>query len=86
VVEPDETAAILTQFLGGSVGTITTPPLDAYGEPQALPLTDTTATTAPSSTAQAAPTGRATPIALADTTTATTVAPTSIPSYDPTPC
>jgi LCP family protein required for cell wall assembly len=86
VVEPEEAAATITQFLGGAVGTITTPPLDAYGEPLSLPLTDTTATTAPTSTAQATPAGRPATATLADTTTATTVAPTPVPPYDPTPC
>ena len=50
VVQPDEAGAMITQFLGGTVGTITTPPLDAYGEPLTVPV-GTAATTAPPSTA-----------------------------------
>ena len=53
IVQPDAAAATITQFLGGPFGSITTPPIDAYGSPMALtppaPTTTTTpvATTAP---------------------------------------
>jgi LCP family protein required for cell wall assembly len=78
VVQPQPAAQMIDQFLGGAVGPITTPPLDAYGNPQPLPVTTTT--TAPPVTASTAPpaTGASTPT--------TTVAQNPIPSYDPRPC
>ncbi len=78
VVQPQPAAQMIDQFLGGAVGPITTPPLDAYGNPQPLPVTTTT--TAPPVTASTAPptTGASTPT--------TTVPQNAIPSYDPRPC
>jgi LCP family protein required for cell wall assembly len=78
VVQPDEASQTITQFLGGPFGTITTPPIDAYGNeltltvPTTVPTTAVPATTAPST--QKAPT--------------TTTAPpaSNIPYYDPRPC
>lgn len=75
VVEPDATAALLNQFLEGSVGTIVTPPLDADGQPLSLPV-DTTTTTAPAPASSTPPSGSPT----------TAVPPPTIPSYDPRPC
>jgi LCP family protein required for cell wall assembly len=75
VVQPDEAGTMITQFLGGTVGPITTPPLDAYGEPLTMPV-GTTATTAPPSTAPSTASGSA---------PATPAAP-AVPSYDPVPC
>jgi LCP family protein required for cell wall assembly len=78
VVEPEEASAMIAQFLGGPFGTITTPPIDAYGNP--LTLTPPTPTTvAPASSATTAP-------AASSATTATTVPASTIPSYDPRPC
>lgn len=77
VVQPDEAGAMITQFLGGTVGTITTPPLDAYGEPLTVPV-GTAATTAPPSTASSTATGSA--------TATSAPAPPAVPSYDPVPC
>jgi LCP family protein required for cell wall assembly len=78
VVQPQPAAQMIDQFQGGAVGPITTPPLDAYGNPQPLPVTTTT--TAPPATASTAPptTGASTPT--------TTVPQNAIPSYDPRPC
>ena len=76
VVQPDAAAATITQFLGGPLGSIITPPVNAYGNPLTLtaPTTTTTvpvATTAPSATRSTTP----------------SVSPgTSAPFYDPTPC
>ncbi len=80
VVQPDEAGAMITQFLGGTVGPITTPPLDVYGEPLTMPV-GTTATTAPPSTAPS-------PAAGGATATPSTAAPAqpALPSYDPVPC
>ncbi len=78
VVQPDSAAQTISQFLGGAVGPILTPPLDAYGEPLTLPVTTTTTApvaTAPTTTAPAASTG---------TTAPPPASP--IPSYDPRPC
>jgi len=77
VVQPDQAAQTLTQFLGGAPGPIVTPPLDAYGEPLTLPVTTTTA---PSQAAQSPASGGG--------TATTTPAPpgASIPPYDPRPC
>ena len=36
VVQPDEASAMITQFLGGPLGTITTPPINQYGNPLTL--------------------------------------------------
>ena len=78
VVQPDAAAQMITQFLGGDVGPIVTPPLDSYGNPMTLPVTTTPSTAAtPTSVAQTAPT--------APSPTTTVPAPT-IPSYDPRPC
>ena len=74
VVQPDEAGPMISHFLDGDVGPITTPPLDAYGNPVALPVTTTTAppaTTAPTSS----PTG-----------TAPTAPAATVPSFDPRPC
>ncbi len=77
VVEPDAASAMISQFLGGPLGPITTPPIDAYGNPLTLatpsPTTTTPAAAAPST---AAPTG----------TTPAAVPGDSAPFYDPTPC
>jgi LCP family protein required for cell wall assembly len=75
VVQPDEAGTMITQFLGGTVGPITTPPLDAYGEPLTMPV-GTTATTAPPSTAPSTASGSA----------AAAPATPAVPSYDPVPC
>ena len=80
VVEPDAAASVITQFLGGPFGTITTPPIDQYGNPLTLTVPTTTTTTAPvATTAPAASSGPTHPSPAAGSTT-------SIPSYDPTPC
>jgi LCP family protein required for cell wall assembly len=80
VVEPDAAATTITQFLGGPFGSITTPPIDQYGNPLALTVPAATTTTPAANTAPPAPSGsrNTTPVA----------APGSnpIPSYDPTPC
>jgi LCP family protein required for cell wall assembly len=78
VVQPQPAAQMIDQFQGGAVGPILTPPLDAYGNPQPLPVTTTT--TAPPVTASTAPptTGASTPT--------TTVPQSAIPSFDPRPC
>jgi LCP family protein required for cell wall assembly len=77
VVEPDAAAAMITQFLGGPFGAVSTPPIDAYGDP--LPLTPPTTTPT-----TAAPVGTTAPSGGA--ATATTIPPPTIPSFDPTPC
>jgi LCP family protein required for cell wall assembly len=76
VVEPDEAAQTITQFLGGPFGTIVTPPINAYGDPLTLPVTPAS-TAAPSTASTSA-------VASAPTTTA--VPASNIPSYDPRPC
>jgi len=77
VVQPDEASAIITRFLGGPLGSITTPPINQYGNPLTLskPVTTTTAPVA-STTAPATSKG----------TTPTASAANSAPNYDPTPC
>jgi hypothetical protein len=77
VVQPEAAAALITQFLGGPSGAISTPPIDAYGDP----LTLTPPATAP---ATASPGGTTAP--AAGGTPTTTIPPVSIPSFDPTPC
>ena len=76
VVQPDAASQMITQFLGGPFGTITTPPLDSYGEPQQLPVSTTTTPTAPPATTATS----------AQKSTATTVPASPYPSYDPRPC
>ncbi len=73
VVQPDAAAAMITQFLGGTAGTVTTTPLDAEGRPMALPVNTTT--TVPATTAPA----------TSGTGSAAPVTPT-VPAYDPRPC
>jgi polyisoprenyl-teichoic acid--peptidoglycan teichoic acid transferase len=77
VVQPDEASAMITQFLGGPFGTITTPPIDAYGNPLTLTPPPTTTTVAPPTTT--AKSSKA-------TTTTTTAPASTIPSFDPQPC
>ena len=78
VVEPDAAAQMITQFLGGTVGAITTPPLDAYGQPMSLPVntTTTTAATVPPTNSPSRSATAAAPAAAAP----------AIPAYDPRPC
>ncbi len=77
VVQPDEASQMITQFLGGPFGPISTPPLDAYGDPQTLPVaTPTTAPAVPVATAPPASKKAA----------ATAPATSTIPSFDPRPC
>jgi LCP family protein required for cell wall assembly len=80
VVQPAEASAMITQFLGGPFGTITTPPIDAYGNPLTLSPPTTTTTVAPVATT-APPATSAT-----RTTTAPNSATAAAPSFDPTPC
>ncbi len=80
VVQPDEASAMISQFLGGPLGTITTPPINQYGEPMTL------STPAPTTTTPAV----APPTTAASGTTKGTTPSTSqgygAPFYDPTPC
>ena len=77
VVQPDEASQMITQFLGGPFGPITTPPINEYGDALTLSVPTTTPTTAaPATTAPAA-----------NHSPTTTAAPaSSVPSYDPRPC
>ncbi len=74
VVQQPQTQQIITQFLGGSTATVTTPPLDGYGSP--IPVPTVTATTAPAATTATTGSSAATPATAAS----------SVPSYDPTAC
>ncbi len=78
VVQPDEASQMITQFLGGPFGTITTPPINAYGDDLTLSV-PTTVPTTPAPVTTAAPASKQAP---------TTTAPpaSDIPSYDPHPC
>jgi polyisoprenyl-teichoic acid--peptidoglycan teichoic acid transferase len=77
VVQPDQASQLIAQFLGGPIGTVSTPPLDEYG--QALTFPVATTTTAPVATASTA---------APSSTKATSGTPvqSSIPAYDPRPC
>ena len=80
VVQPAEASQMITQFLGGSFGPITTPPLDAYGDTLALSAPTTTSTsTATGVTACGTvhPEGRHRNRSARAAT---------VPSYDPRPC
>jgi LCP family protein required for cell wall assembly len=81
VVQPDEASQMITQFLGGPFGPITTPPIDAYGND----LTLSVPTTLP---AAAAPVTTAAPTSKHAASSPTTTAPAyaGVPSYDPRPC
>jgi LCP family protein required for cell wall assembly len=78
----DDYVATIAQFLGGPPGPVTTPPLDRYGEPVAVPSTLPPATTA-SSPAGGGPGSQ-------PTTTPSSIPapppPTPLPAYDPTLC
>ena len=74
VVQQPQTQQIITQFLGGSTATVTTPPLDGYGSP--IPVPTVTATTAPAATTATTGSSAAAPATAAS----------SVPSYDPTAC
>jgi LCP family protein required for cell wall assembly len=77
VVEPQAASQMIGQFLGGSFGTISTPPLDQYGNPQPLPAV--TATTAPAASSP-------TPSSTGGSAANTAPAKPTIPSFDPHPC
>ena len=77
VVQPDEASQMITQFLGGPFGPITTPPINEYGDALTLSVPTTTPVTAAPATT--APPAKHSP--------ATTAPPAStIPAYDPRPC
>jgi LCP family protein required for cell wall assembly len=76
VVQPSAASTVISQFLGGPLGAITTPPINQYGNPLTL--------TTPTTTAPVATT-TATPAPSKGTTPAPSAASTA-PSYDPTPC
>lgn len=76
VVEPQQASAIISQFLGGPLGSISTPPVDAYGNPLTLSTPAPAAAPASTAGATAAPGG----------TTATTAPAATIPGFDPRPC
>ena len=78
VVQPDEASQMITQFLGGPFGPITTPPIDEYGDALTLSVPTTSPTTAAPVTTTAPPTKHS------PTTTAPPASP--IPPYDPRPC
>ncbi len=80
VVEPESASQKIAQFLGGPFGSITTPPIDAYGNPLALTVPTTTlppVSAAPPVT-NVTSSGKSTPT--------TSPAAKNIPSYDPRPC
>lgn len=80
VVQGPQAAAMITQFLGGPLGPIVTPPLDTYGNP--IPLVAPTPTSAPDTTGAASNgAGSTTP-----RTTAPPSASTSSASFNPRPC
>jgi LCP family protein required for cell wall assembly len=79
VVQPDEASAVITQFLGGPFGSITTPPLDEYGDALELTAPTTTTTVAPATTTPSA-------AAPAATSAPATQPANPVPPYDPTPC
>jgi LCP family protein required for cell wall assembly len=74
VVQPEEASATISQFLGGPLGAISTPPIDGDGNPLTL------------STPAPAPAPASTGAATAGATTATTVPAATIPDFDPRPC
>jgi len=78
VVQPDQASQLITQFLGGPVGTVSTPPLDEYGQALTFPVATTT-TTPPAATASTAPPS-------STKSTAGAPAQSTEPSYDPRPC
>jgi LCP family protein required for cell wall assembly len=81
VVQPDEASQTISQFLGGPFGTITTPPIDAYGND----LTLTVPTTVPTTPTTAAP-ATTTPSTKKATSTTTAPPASTVPPYDPRPC
>jgi LCP family protein required for cell wall assembly len=78
VVQPAEASAMITQFLGGPFGTITTPPINQYGNALTMSAPVTTTTSAPVATTTAPTTSKG--------TTPAASAAGSAPNYDPTPC
>ena len=75
VVQPGEASQMITQFLGTGLGPISTPPLDASGNPLTIPVATTSPTTS------------AAPGTTVASGSAASAAPASgIPSYDPRPC
>ncbi|MDA8380720.1 MAG: LCP family protein [Actinomycetota bacterium] len=75
VVQQPATNQLVRQFLGGPAGPITTPPLDAYGDPVATSTTPSTGSAQPSTTPAS--------VASQSDTHLTAHAP---PAFDPTPC
>lgn len=83
VVQEPEAQQTIATFLDGTPGPVSTPPLDQYGNPIAVPPASAGSGSSSSTSTPAAGAGGA-----SSTTTAppSTVTPTSLPSYDPTPC
>ncbi len=83
IVEASQAQSVITQFLGKAPGTVTTPPLDAYGSPIAEP----SAASAANSSSNAAPStgGPSSGHATGGAHTVST-AQSTLPSFDPRPC
>jgi LCP family protein required for cell wall assembly len=87
VVEPDAAATMITQFLGGPMGTIVTPPVDGNGDDLTYPAVTTPTTPTTSATASAPVTSPSSaPASSGTTSSGTTPASSSIPAFDPRPC
>ncbi len=88
VVDPTQAPQVIATFLGSSpTTTVTTPPLDQYGEPMDVSAVQLTPATAAASTSADTTPGPAAATLVDSTSTATAVvAPNTVPPYDPTPC
>jgi LCP family protein required for cell wall assembly len=80
---------LIAQFLGGSPGTVSTPPLNAYGHPMAVPTSGAMSGSSPgrrSSLRTTSARGVTLGFQTAAAATAPATVPTVDPPYDPTPC
>lgn len=89
VVEPQQAAQMISQFLGGNVGTITTPPLDQYDNPITLSF-DTSSSaqpaTSPSTAPSSAPSSGSSSSSSSSAASSGAAETTPVPFYDPRPC
>jgi LCP family protein required for cell wall assembly len=86
VIEPEQAAPMISQFLGGDVGTIATPPLDQYDNPITLSFNSAPATQASPPSGAGSTTATAAPPASSGSSASPGAPATSVPPYDPRPC
>jgi LCP family protein required for cell wall assembly len=78
IVQEPSASQVIATFLGGSPEVPTTPPLDQYGNPEAVTSSVPSTTTAPTTGSTSTSSGKS--------STGSTAPTASVPSFDPRPC